>query len=608
MCGIFGCVLKEGLLAAPVVKDALKRLEYRGYDSAGVATIFKGELFIKKDKGKIEEIDRKLNLDEIPGSIGIGHTRWATHGAPATINAHPITDCSNEIAVVHNGIIENFSELKKRLKERGHVFRSNTDTEVIPHLIEEWVTKGVNLTKAVQNTLEQLRGSFAIAVVYANEPDIIVCARKESPLVIGVGDDSTYLASDIPAFLPFTRTVIFLEEDEIAILKQKSFEIIDSLTGEVKDTEPTHVTWAAEMAEKGGFKHFMLKEIYEQPTSLRNVLRTQNLYYELMTDAINKANKVFLVACGTSYHSCLTASYIFSVLAKTNVQPIIASEFKERVADTIDENTVVLAVSQSGETTDTLGAVRWALEKEATVLCVTNVMGSTLTRLSRVYIGQNSGPEIGVAATKTFTAQLMVLCKLAIVLGRKKGVQTSIKTKELIDDLKRVPSLVEETIKSTEPIVKTLAWKLKDAHSFCFLGRGISSVTAMEGRLKLLELTYIPSLAYPAGESKHGFIAVVDKGYPVVFIAPRDSTYTKLIGNLMEMKARGAFTIAIVGEDDNKVTELADEVIKIPMGTVEVTTPMVYIIPLQLFALYMAEANNLDPDKPRNLAKSVTVE
>ena len=380
------------------------------------------------------------------------------------------------------------------------------------------------------------------------------------------------------------------------------------MTGEVKDTEPTHVTWSAEMAEKGGFKHFMLKEIYEQPTSLRNVLRTQDLYYELMADAISKANKVFLVACGTSYHSCLTASYIFSVLAKTNVQPIIASEFKERVADTIDENTVVLAVSQSGETTDTLGAVRWALEKEATVLCVANVMGSTLTRLSRVYIGQNSGPEIGVAATKTFTAQLMVLCKLAIVLGRKKGIQTSIKTKELIDDLKRVPSLVEETIESTEPIVKTLAWKLKDAHSFCFLGRGISSVTAMEGRLKLLELTYIPSLAYPAGESKHGFIAVVDKGYPVVFIAPRDSTYTKLIGNLMEMKARGAFTIAIVGEDDNKVTELADEVIKIPMGTVEVTTPMVYIIPLQLFALYMAEANNLDPDKPRNLAKSVTVE
>ncbi len=608
MCGIFGCLLREELHAAPIIKGALKRLEYRGYDSAGVATIFDRRLFIKKDKGRIEEIDGKLNLDEIPGSIGIGHTRWATHGAPATINAHPIMDCRDEIAVVHNGIIENFSELKKQLKERGHVFRSNTDTEVIPHLIEEWITKGVNLTKAVRNIIEQLKGSFAIAVIYANEPDIIVCARKESPLIIGVAEDSTYLASDIPAFLPFTRTVIFLEENAIGVLKQKSFEIIDALTGEVKDVETSHVSWSAEMAEKGGFKHFMLKEIYEQPNSLRNVLRTQDLYYGLMADAINDANQVFLVACGTSYHSCLTASYIFSSLAKTNVQPIIASEFKERVGDTINENTVVLAVSQSGETTDTLGAVRWALEKKATVLSITNVMGSTLTRLSRVYIGQNSGPEIGVAATKTFTAQLMVLAKLAIVLGRKKGVLSSNETLELLDNLQRIPSLVEATIKSTEPLVKLLAWKLKDADSFCFLGRGINSVTAMEGRLKLLELSYIPSLAYPAGESKHGFIAVVDKDYPVIFIAPKDSTYTKLIGNLMEMKARGALAIALVEEDDTEVAELADEVIKIPLGTVEITSPMVYIIPLQLLALYMAEANNLDPDKPRNLAKSVTVE
>ncbi len=293
MCGIFGCLLREELHAAPIIKGALKRLEYRGYDSAGVATIFDRRLFIKKDKGRIEEIDGKLNLDEIPGSIGIGHTRWATHGAPATINAHPIMDCRDEIAVVHNGIIENFSELKKQLKERGHVFRSNTDTEVIPHLIEEWITKGVNLTKAVRNIIEQLKGSFAIAVIYANEPDIIVCARKESPLIIGVAEDSTYLASDIPAFLPFTRTVIFLEENAIGVLKQKSFEIIDALTGEVKDVETSHVSWSAEMAEKGGFKHFMLKEIYEQPNSLRNVLRTQDLYYGLMADAINDANQVF---------------------------------------------------------------------------------------------------------------------------------------------------------------------------------------------------------------------------------------------------------------------------------------------------------------------------
>jgi glucosamine--fructose-6-phosphate aminotransferase (isomerizing) len=607
MCGIFGCVTVEGEVA-PIIHSALKRLEYRGYDSAGEATVFNEMLHIKKDAGKIDEIHARLNLNDLPGRIGIGHTRWATHGAPVQVNAHPHTDCKEEVAVVHNGIIENFVELRKELETRGHVFKSRTDTEVIPHLIEENLKRNLPFPEAVRMALKKLKGSYAIAAVHARESDRIICARKESPLVIGFASGSTYCASDIPAFLPLTNKVIFLEEGEMAILTPGTVKIFDIDTGNTRHREIVTISWTPEMAEKAGFPHFMLKEIHEQPKALRNALRTQELYYNLMASTINVARHLFLVACGSAYHACLAASYIFSNLAQIDFQPVVASEFIERFGQVIDDATVVLAVTQSGETADTLNAVRYAREKGATILGITNVMGSTITQLAGIYVGQNSGPEIGVAATKTFTAQLMVLTKLAINLAEKRGTITQAKAQYLRRKLWAVPEVIRKVISNEEVKIKELAWKYRDRASFCFLGRGINFATALEGRLKLLEIAYVPSLAYPAGESKHGFIALVEEGYPVIFVAPNDETHSKIIGNIMEMKARGARIIAIIEMGDEKIKGLADDFIEIPSGIPDIMTPIVYVIPLQLFAYYSASARGYNPDTPRNLAKSVTVE
>lgn len=611
MCGIFGCVLEEGR-AAPLIRSALKRLEYRGYDSVGVATLIghplESRLYIKKDAGKIDEIHSRLDLDDMPGTMGIGHTRWATHGAPSMVNAHPHTDCKNMVAVVHNGIIENFAELRKKLEERGHLFRSRTDTEVISHLLEEFLEEGNDLTQSVRRALKELKGSYAIAVLSIKEPNKIVCARKESPLVIGVGDNDVYCASDIPAFLPLTNRALFVEEGEVVVLRRGSVQILDAETGKSKERKVAFIPWTPEMAEKEGYSHFMLKEIHEQPRALRNVLRTQQLYYDLIADALDKADDVYMVACGTSYYTCLAASYMFSQLARLRVQPVIASEFAEQYGDSLSQRSVVLAVSQSGETADTLSAVRHAKDAGATVLGITNVMGSTLTRISNVYVGQNSGPEIGVAATKTFTAQLMVLAKIAITLAEKRGGISYEESEALKDKLLEVPHLVQWVIERNEGKARELARKYIDEVSFCFLGRGINTATAMEGRLKLLEVAYAPSLAYPAGESKHGFIAMVQDGYPVIFIAPRDKTHPKIIGNIMEMKARGAEAIAMVEEDDDEIDEIIDEKLEIPSGVPGIFNPILCVVPLQLFAAYMAVERGYDPDKPRNLAKSVTVE
>lgn len=611
MCGIFGCIL-DGGRAAPIIHSALKRLEYRGYDSVGVATLIghplESRLHIKKDAGKIDEIHSRLDLDDMPGAIGIGHTRWATHGAPSMVNAHPHTDCENTIAVVHNGIIDNFAELRKRLEERGHRFRSRTDTEVISHLVEEFLEEGDDLTLSVRRALKELKGSYAIAVLSMKEPDKIVCARKESPLIIGVGDGGVYCASDIPAFLPLTNRAMFVEEGEVVVLRKGSVQILDIETGNSREGKVVLVPWTPEMAEKEGYSYFMLKEIHEQPRALRNVLRTQQLYYNLVADALDRADDVYMVACGTSYHTCLAASYMFSQLAHLRVQPVIASEFVEQYGDSLSPGSVVLAVSQSGETADTLSAVRHAKDAGATVLGITNVMGSTLTRISNVYVGQNSGPEIGVAATKTFTAQLMVLVKIAMTLAEKRGFISHGESEALKDKLLEVPDLVQWVIERNEGKVRGLARKYVDEVSFCFLGRGINTATAMEGRLKLLEVAYTPSLAYPAGESKHGFIAMVQDGYPVVFIAPRDSTRPKVVGNIMEMKARGAEVMAVVEEEDDEICGIIDEKLEIPSGVPDVLMPILCVVPLQLFAAYMAVERGQDPDKPRNLAKSVTVE
>jgi len=607
MCGIFGCILRDGQ-AAPLMRQALERLEYRGYDSVGQATISNNELIIKKDKGKISEVHAKINLDDMPGLIGIAHTRWATHGAPSKENAHPHTDCHDRVAVIHNGIIENFMELRKELEDRGHVFKSRTDTEAIAHLIEEYLKKGSSLMSAVMDTMRKLNGAFAIAVLSSNDPQRIVCARRESPLVIGIGEHATYCASDVPAFLPLTNRVVWLEEDEVASLELGKVEIRASKGGEIIRRAPVEVTWTREAAEKSGYPHFMLKEIFEQPQGIRNALRTQRIYYDLVASRLDSAESVYLIGCGTAYHACLAGSYSMAKLAGLRCQAVIASEFNHVHADLLDRNSVVVAISQSGETADTLNAVRQSREKGASIVGITNVMGSTLTRLSDVYIGQNSGPEIGVAATKTFTAQVTVLTKLAILLGERRKRISSEQAADLLEKLGDVPDAVASILQKHRNKVEELAKEYKDRQSFCFLGRGISEVTAIEGRLKLLEIAYVSSLAYAAGESKHGFIAIVEPGYPVVFVAPNDETHSKIIGNIMEMKARGANIVSVIEEGDDQVRSISEDFIEMPKGIPSIMTPLLYIVPLQLLAYHVAVEKGHDPDRPRNLAKSVTVE
>jgi glucosamine--fructose-6-phosphate aminotransferase (isomerizing) len=608
MCGIFGCILKNGN-AAPIIRAALKRLEYRGYDSVGEATLYNGRLYIKKDQGKIDEVHGIHNLDDLPGSVGVGHTRWATHGAPLEVNAHPHVDCSEQIAIVHNGIIENFADLKLELENRGHVFKSRTDTEVIVHLIEENLKTdpSLSLADAVLDAVRRLDGSYAIAVISTKEPDKIICARHESPLVIGVDENAIYCASDIPAFLPLTNRVVMIEDGELVILSREGFEIRKIADSSGVSRDPELIDWTSEMAVKKGYPHFMLKEIHEQPACLRNTLRLQEHYLELMATFPDRAREVFFVACGTSYHACLAASYMFSKLAFLATYPVVASEFVEQHGKSVNIDSTILAVSQSGETADTLAAVNCARQRAATVLGLTNVIGSTLTRVSRVYIGQQSGPEIGVAATKTFTSQLSVLAQLALRLAKKRGKVSQDEMDFLAEKLEKLPETVETIIRTQEEKVKQIAKKYKDAKTFFFLGRGVSTATAYEGRLKLMEIAYVPAIAFPAGESKHGPISLVEHGFPVVFICPRDETRKTLKSNMMEMKARGASIISVIEEGDEEIKKLADDCVEVPAGIPGVLSPIPFVVPLQLLAYYMSVERGHNPDTPRNLAKSVTV-
>jgi glucosamine--fructose-6-phosphate aminotransferase (isomerizing) len=577
MCGIFGCILSEGT-AAPLIHASLKRLEYRGYDSVGVATIQDGKIYVKKDQGKIDDVHRLLNLDDLPGNLGIGHTRWATHGAPLKVNAHPHSDCSGNLVVVHNGIIENFSELKLELENSGHKFVSKTDTEVIAHLIEEKIKKDPQLdfATAVREAVKKLDGSYALAVISTKEPDTVICARNESPLVLGISENGIYFASDVT---------------DSSVIARK----------------PKVVDWTPEMAVKKGYPHFMLKEIHEQHATLRNTLRLQEHYLDLISTFLDRAQEVFLVACGTSYHACLAASYMFSKLAFLPTYPVFASEFLEQHGKSVNIDSTILAVSQSGETADTLAAVTCAQQRAATVLGLTNVIGSTLTRVSRVYIGQQSGPEIGVAATKTFTSQLSVLAQLALRLSKKRGKISQDEMDFIAERLEQLPDVVENIVQNQEAKVRQVAQKYKDSKIFFFLGRGISTATAYEGRLKLMEIAYVPSIAFPAGESKHGPISLVEEGFPVVFICARDGTRKTLVSNIMEMKARGASIIAIIEEGDEEIKALSDDFIEVPKGIPEVLSPIPFAIPLQLLAYYIAVQKGYNPDMPRNLAKCVTV-
>lgn len=608
MCGIFGCVLKQGN-AAPLIHSSLKRLEYRGYDSVGIATINCNRVTIKKDQGKIDDVHRILNLDELPGSIGIGHTRWATHGAPLKVNSHPHTDCTGEIVVVHNGIIENFLELKSELQNLGHNFISKTDTEVMAHLIEETQKQNPKLTLegAIRESLKRAEGSYAFAILSIREPDKIICARNESPLVIGINHQGVFCASDIPAFLAVTNKAVMVNNGELVTLTVEGYEIKKISDGSRIAREPVTIEWTAEMAVKQGYPHFMIKEIHEQPETLRNTLRIQDHYLELLATFLDRANEVFLVACGTSYHACLAASYMFSKLAFLPTYPVYASEFIEQHGKSVNIDSTILAVSQSGETADTLAAVTCAQQRAATVLGLTNVIGSTLTRISRVYLGTQSGPEIGVAATKTFTSQLSVLAQLALKLSKKRGKISQDEMDTLAEKLDQLPDTVDAIVRTQEEKIKQIAKKYVDSKVFFFLGRGISTATAFEGRLKLMEIAYIPSIAFPAGESKHGPISLIENGFPVVFICPKDDTHKTVIGNIMEMKARGAHIISVIEENDQEIKNLSDDYIEVPKGIPSILSPIPFAVPLQLLAYYTALEKGFNPDMPRNLAKSVTV-
>jgi glucosamine--fructose-6-phosphate aminotransferase (isomerizing) len=605
VCGIAGCVLHDGK-AAPLLFEALKRLEYRGYDSVGHATISNGRLVVRKDQGRIDDVQRTLGLTEMDGRTGLGHTRWATHGAPSKENAHPHIDCNERVAIVHNGIIENFMELRQELESSGHKFTSRTDSEVVAHLIEANLNNGLAADQAVRMAAKRLRGAYALAILIADEPEKLFCVRRESPLVLGLGGNGNFCASDIPAFLPLTNRVLLMEDGEMAVLTPETVKLYEVESGELVTREILNVGWNSETAVKMGYPHFMLKEIHEQPSSIRDALRTQSIYLDLMAAILHKAKRIYFVACGTAYHAAVVGSFLFARLARVQAEPVVASEFIDAYGELVDSGTVIVAVTQSGETMDTLSAARAAKERGATILSVTNVMGSSVTRISGVYIGQNSGPEIGVAATKTFTAQVAVLSRLAIALAQKTGRLDESGARRLEASLRQIPDAISSVLATQEDLVKRIAEKHTDARSFCFLGRGVNVATALEGRLKLLELTYMPTIAYPAGESKHGFISVVEPGFPVIFVSPRDESHSKLIGNVMEMKARGADIIALHDQNDSEMRALADYSIEIP-EVEPLFSPIAYAIPLQLFAYYMCVQKAYDPDKPRHLAKSVTV-
>jgi glucosamine--fructose-6-phosphate aminotransferase (isomerizing) len=608
MCGIFGCLLKNEN-AAPVIRSALKLLEYRGYDSVGIATISDGTISLKKGQGKIDIVHNNLNLNDMPGNIGIGHTRWATHGTPLQVNSHPHSDCTGKITVVHNGIIENFNELKLELQNLGHTFISKTDTEVIPHLIEEIMKNKHELSfvAAVQEAVKRLEGSFALAAISSHDPDKIVCARNESPLVLGISDNGVCCASDIPAILPLTNKAVMINDGELVVLTADNYQIKKIHDGQLLERAPEIVDWTAEMAVKHGYPHFMIKEIHEQPEVLRNTLRLQDHYLDLMSTFLDRATEIFLVACGTSYHACLAASYMFSKLAFLPTYPVYASEFIEQYGKSVNIDSTILAVSQSGETADTIAAVASAQQRAATILSLTNTIGSTLTRISRVYIGTQAGPEIGVAATKTFTSQLSVLAQLALRLAKKRGKVSQSEIDTLDAQLDKLPDLVDTIVKTQEAKTKQIAHKYAGSKVLFFLGRGISTATAFEGRLKLMEIAYIPSVVFPAGESKHGPISLIEPGSPVVFVCQKDDTHKTVISNIMEMKARGAKILAILEEDDCEIKALVDDYLEVPKGIPSVLSPIPFVIPLQLLAYYMSLEFNHDPDMPRNLAKSVTV-
>ncbi|MCJ0741649.1 glutamine--fructose-6-phosphate transaminase (isomerizing) [Pedobacter montanisoli] len=612
MCGIVGYIgFRE---AWPIVLKGLKRLEYRGYDSAGIALLNKGDLNIYKKAGKVKELEQYAEGKDLDGTVAMGHTRWATHGAPSDRNSHPHTSNSGKLSIIHNGIIENYATIKEELLSRGHQFTSETDTEVLIHLVEEiYNNHDIDLFEAVRLALNEVNGAYAIVIMDKEQPDQLIVARKGSPMVIGVGKGEYFIASDATPIVEYTNNVIYLNDNEIALIKRDDLTV-KRLDNVIQTPYVQELELKLEMLEKGGFEHFMLKEIYEQPRSIKDCMRGR-IYPEEgkvqlggikdYADKLKNIDRIIIVACGTSWHAGLVGEYLIEEYARIPVEVEYASEFRYR-NPIITEKDIVIAISQSGETADTMAAIEMAKEKGATIFGVCNVVGASIPRITHAGVYTHAGPEIGVASTKAFTAQVTVLTLMAFYMAQQKGTISSSKLRELLTELDCIPEKIQDALKSNE-LIKTISAKFKDSSNCLFLGRGYGFPVALEGALKLKEISYIHAEGYPAAEMKHGPIALIDEEMPVIFIATKNSSYEKVISNIQEVKARKGVVIAIVTEGDVEVKRMADYCIEIPESQ-EAFLPLLATIPLQLLSYHIAVMRGCNVDQPRNLAKSVTVE
>ncbi|MGA8571539.1 MAG: glutamine--fructose-6-phosphate transaminase (isomerizing) [Desulfobaccales bacterium] len=609
MCGIIGYLGPRE--AMPIILDGLKRLEYRGYDSAGMAVISDHSVEIRRSLGKLAELEKLLSRHPLPGQVGIGHTRWATHGRPSEANAHP--HLVDSIAVVHNGIIENYLDLKEDLIKEGHHFSSETDTEIVSHLIAKNLRQGAEYLEAVRRSLEAIRGSYALVMVNSNEPRMLVAARKESPLILGLGEEEYFLASDIPAVLPYTRRVIFLEDHDLVVLKEGDFAVLGR-DGQPVSRQVHQISWSPAMAEKTGYKHFMKKEIFEQPNALIDTFRGRidpDLGEVILDEIafshkdIQKLRKIFLVACGTSYHAAMVGKILIESLSRLPVEVDLGSEFRYR-QPLVDSQTLLIPISQSGETADTRAGLLAGKELGAKTLAIVNAVGSSIAREADAVLYTHAGPEIGVASTKAFTTQLVALYLIALFLASRVGTITRDQVRRRLQELLKLPTWVKEVLDLDQQIRET-ARRYMEARNFLYLGRGLHYPIALEGALKLKEISYIHAEGYAAGEMKHGPIALIDREMPVVVLATRSPVLEKVRGNIEEVTARGGRIIALTESDNYQVQERVESVIPVPQTPLDLS-PIVLVTPLQLLAYHIADLRGTDVDQPRNLAKSVTVE
>ena len=608
MCGIVGYIGENK--ARPVLMNGIRRLEYRGYDSAGISIINDNKMVSERSVGFVEELEKKLNGKFDKGTLGIVHTRWATHGAPTVENAHPHCDCTGNISIVHNGIIENYNYLKAKLEKEGHIFKSETDSEVIAHLIESHFEG--ELEDAVRRALKEVNGAYGLAIISLDDPDKLIAARRGSPLIVGIGKREHFITSDVAAILEYTKEVVYLDDNEIAVLTREKMETTDIDNVQILKSIDA-VQWNLDKTEKGGYEHFMLKEIYEQPQSLRDAMlgrfeKDSNLVHlgglKEKEDVLRDVRRIIIAACGTSWNAGLIGEYMIEEHLEIPVEVEYASEFRYR-NPIIEEGTMVLVISQSGETADTLAAMQEAKKKGAVILSICNVVGSSIARESDGGIFLHAGPEIGVASTKAFTSQIAVLFLLTLFLARVRG-KKEVLSSDLTNKLREIPGQVQQILDGKDQIIK-IAQLYGDSNNFLYLGRGYNYPVALEGALKLKEISYIHAEGYPAAEMKHGPIALIDKNMPVVFIATTDRVYAKVLSNIEEVRTRGGKVIAIANEQNNEISEMVDHVLYIP-ETIDALTPILSVIPLQLLAYHIAVMRGCDVDKPRNLAKSVTVE